>query len=452
MSIHRVQPSRRAFLATSAFAIPALHGLIPRIAIATSDDRMAWGREARFGLFLHWGLYSILAGKWKDDDKWAEWIRNNARIPVDEYEQLLARWNPTAFDPDLWAALAAKAGMKYAVLTTKHHDGFCLFDSKVTTWDVMSTPSQRDICRDLSKALRKRNIRVGWYHSIMDWHQPDYLPRRDWEKESRPVGDARFDRYVTYLHAQVDELLSNYGQVDVMWFDGQWEATWTHDLATKLDAQIRAKQPSIIINNRIDGAGAPKTGGLGDFGTPEQEIPATGVPGKDWESCITMNDNWGFKAIDHNWKSPRKLVETLVETASKGGNLLLNIGPMADGRFPPEAVDRMNALAVWMKDHGDTIHGTTASIFTAPKRFRATTAGKNVHLFVTEWAGGPLALTGLRTRPVEAGLRLGGGKMQRLEIVEADGTYTVVLPAAAPDTLIPVVSLRFGQVPVASAP
>ncbi len=280
MSIRRLHLSRRDFLATSASAIPALHGLVPRMAIATSDDRMAWWREARFGLFLHWGLYSILAGKWHDDDKWAEWIRNNAHIPVDEYEQLLARWNPTAFDPDLWAALAAKAGMKYAVLTTKHHDGFCLFDSRVTTWDVMSTPSQRDICRDLSRALRKRNIRVGWYHSIMDWHHPDYLPRRDWEVGSRPVDDARFERYVDYLHMQVDELLTNYGTIDVMWFDGQWEPTWTHELAIALDARIRSRQPRIIVNNRIDGAGAPKDGGLGDFGTPEQNIPATGLPGK----------------------------------------------------------------------------------------------------------------------------------------------------------------------------
>ncbi len=265
--------SRRHFLAASALAIPALRGLDPRLMIATSEDRMAWWREARFGLFLHWGLYSVLAGTWKGDEKWAEWIRNNAHIPVEEYDTLLAQWNPHAWDPDAWAAAAQRAGMKYAVLTTKHHDGFALFDSKVSEFDVMNAPSKRDICRDWSKALRKRGIRVGWYHSIMDWHHPDYLPRRDWEKDSRPVGDARFSRYVDYLHAQVDELLSNYGTIDVMWFDGQWEATWTHELAKALEARIRAKQPKIIINNRIDGSGAPKDGGLGDFGTPEQRFP-----------------------------------------------------------------------------------------------------------------------------------------------------------------------------------
>ena len=200
--------NRRHFLAASAAAIPALRGLQPRLTVAPSADRMAWWREARFGMFLHWGLYSILAGKWKEDDRWAEWIRHNAKIPIDEYDQLRARWNPTGFDPDQWAHMAQRAGMRYAVLTTKHHDGFCLFDSKATDFDVMQTPSTRDICRDLAPALRKRGIRVGWYHSIMDWHHPDYLPRRDWEATSRPASEAQFARYVTYLNAQVDELLA----------------------------------------------------------------------------------------------------------------------------------------------------------------------------------------------------------------------------------------------------
>jgi alpha-L-fucosidase len=233
-----------------------------------------------------------------------------------------------------------------------------------------------------------------------------------------------------------------------MWFDGQWEATWTHELAARLEAQIRHRQPRIIINNRIDGAGAPKTGGLGDFGTPEQTIPATGTPGSDWESCITMNDNWGFKAADHNWKSPRKLVEILVETASKGGNLLLNIGPMADGRWPPESIERMHALATWMRDHADTIHGTTASIFARPVGFLSTTAGKKVHLFVTEWKAGPLALPDLRTAPRDARLH---GTSRRLAIIQQGAGFAVMLPAPAPDTLVPVVTLRFATLPVVAA-
>ena len=335
---------RRHFLAASAAAIPALRGLQPRLTVAPSADRMAWWREARFGMFLHWGLYSILAGKWKDDDRWAEWIRHNAKIPIDEYDQLRARWNPTGFDPEQWAHMAQRAGMRYAVLTTKHHDGFCLFDSKATDFDVVQTPSARDICRDLAPALRKRGIRVGWYHSIMDWHHPDYLPRRDWEAAGRPASEAHFDRYVSYLQTQVDELLTNYGGIDVLWFDGQWEATWTHQLAVELEQRIRRRAPHIVINDRINGSGTPKGGRLGDFGTPENEVPATGTPERDWESCMTMNENWGYKAKDQNWKSPRKLVELLVETASKGGNLLLNVGKIkvlqAIKPFPEAEIDQ----------------------------------------------------------------------------------------------------------------
>lgn len=435
---------RRDFLAASAAAIPALRGLQPRLTVASSADRMAWWREARFGMFLHWGLYSILAGKWQDDDRWAEWIRHNAKIPINEYDTLRARWNPTEFDPDHWAHLAQRAGMRYTVLTTKHHDGFCLFNSAVTDFDVMSTPSARDICRDLATALRKRGIRVGWYHSIMDWHHPDYLPRRDWEGDTRPVADAHFERYIAYLHSQVDELLTGYGPIDILWFDGQWESTWTHALGLELEQRIRRRAPHIIINDRINGVGTPKGGRLGDFGTPEQEVPATGTPERDWESCMTMNDNWGYKAKDHNWKSPRTLVELLVETASKGGNLLLNVGPMSDGRFPPEAVERLDAVGAWMRVHGEAIHGSWASRFAKSAGFRATTQARRCNIFLTSWPSGLLPLPDLRTMPARAEL-LGPVGPTVVRVVETMAGLALELPATGPDVLMPCAVLHFAD-------
>ena len=434
--------SRRDFLAASALALPV--GRLPLGGMMVGRvDRMAWWREARFGLFLHWGLYSILAGTWRDDERWAEWIRNNAQIPVGEYDRLLAQWNPTGFDPDRWADLAWQAGMRYVVLTTKHHDGFCLWDSRVGDFDVAATPSGRDICRDLAAAFRRRGFRIGWYHSIMDWHHPDYLPRREWEAAARPPDGADYDRYERYLHAQVGELLTDFAPVDVLWFDGQWEGTWTHERATRLQRLIERLAPDCLVNDRINGAGTPEGGRLGDFGTPENTIPATGTPGRDWESCITMNDNWGFKRQDTNWKSPRRLAEIVAETASKGGNLLLNVGPMADGRFPQASVDRLEALAPWMAVHGPLLRGSAASRFTDGDRFRAVTHDDRTHLFVHDWRPGPLLLAELRTMPIRARLLSDDGTAVPLPVERWDEGPVVILPDRAPASLLPCVTLEF---------
>ncbi len=406
-------------------------------------DRMAWWREARFGLFLHWGLYSILAGTWKDDERWAEWIRNNAHIPVDEYDRLVDRWHPDAWDPDRWADLAWRTGMRYVVLTTKHHDGFGLWPSRAGSFNVTATPSPRDIVGDLATAFRRRGFRVGWYHSIMDWHHPDYLPRRDWEKESRPADGADYDRYVAYLHAQVTELLTRY-RPDVLWFDGQWEATWTHQRGVALRKLIERIAPDCLVNDRINGAGTPEGGRLGDFGTPEQEIPETGTPGRDWESCITTNDNWGYKQQDHHWKSPRRLAEILVETVSKGGNLLLNVGPMADGRFPPDAITNLEGLGAWMGVHGAMVRGTTASRFGDAERFRSTTQGEQAHLFVHDWRPGPLVLDGLRTMPRAALLHHADGTTTPLVVERWAAGPAVLLPDAPEPSLLPCLTLDFG--------
>ncbi|NVJ48571.1 MAG: alpha-L-fucosidase, partial [Cytophagia bacterium] len=266
---------------------------------AEPEDRMEWWRDARFGMFIHWGLYAIPAGEWNGTTNHAEWIRTTAQIPLEEYDKFLDEFNPVKFDADAWVKMAKDAGMKYIVITSKHHDGFGLFDSKTSDFDVMATPFKRDILKELSEACEKEGIKLCFYHSIMDWHHPDYLPRREWEK-TRTVDGAEFPRYVDYMKAQLKELITNYGELGVLWFDGEWEETWTHADGVELYDYVRSLQPNIIINNRVDKGrqgmqGLTKEGDFaGDFGTPEQEIPATGLPGVDWESCMTMNDHWGY--------------------------------------------------------------------------------------------------------------------------------------------------------------
>ncbi|MDZ7312885.1 MAG: alpha-L-fucosidase, partial [candidate division KSB1 bacterium] len=321
---------------------------------AQHDARMQWWREARFGMFIHWGLYAIPAGEWKGNTNHAEWIRTTAQIPLDQYDKFVQQFNPVKFNAEEWVRLAKDAGMKYIVITSKHHDGFCLFDSKQTDFDVMSTPFKRDILKELSEACRKEGIKMCWYHSIMDWHHPDYLPRREWEK-NRSTRGANFDRYVQYMKAQLKELLTNYGAIGVLWFDGEWENTWNPQRGRDLYKYVRSLQPDIIINNRV-GAGRSGMEGFtkegefaGDFGTPEQQIPATGLPGVDWETCMTMNDHWGYNQNDQNWKSSQELIRMLADIASKGGNFLLNVGPTAEGLFPQPSIDRLREIGQWMK-------------------------------------------------------------------------------------------------------
>src|SRR5579862_8775374 len=302
------------------------------------DQRMKWWREARLGMFIHWGLYSIPAGKWGDHTNYGEWIREEAHIPVGEYEQFRDQFNPVKFDAEKWVKMAKDACFKYIVITTKHHDGFCLFDSKYTDWDIAHTPFKRDIMKEMADACHRQGIKICWYHSIMDWHEPDYLPRRSWEEADRPADGANFDRYVDHLRNQVTELLTNYGPIGVMWFDGQWESTWSDKYGKPLYDLCRKLQPNVIVNDRVSQHGNEVLDSdsetLGDFTTPEQYIPPTGLPGVDWETCMTMNDHWGYNAYDPAWKTNETLIRNIVDVASKGGNYLLNIGPMSNGEFP----------------------------------------------------------------------------------------------------------------------
>ncbi len=422
---------------------------------AVSGDRLQWWREARFGLFVHWGLYAIPAGKWGESNDHAEWILTTAEIPVREYERLAQEFNPVAFDADRWVSLAKDAGMRYVVITTKHHDGFCLFDSKLTDYDVMSTPFRRDVMKELAAACTRAGLRICWYHSIMDWHHPDYLPRRGWEDRSAQGAD--FARYKEYLFGQVRELLTNYGPIGVMWFDGEWESTWLHEDGVKLYQYVRALQPDVIVNNRVDkgrGGMAGMTlgsGFRGDFGTPEQEIPATGLPGVDWETCMTMNRNWGYNAADHDFKSTADLVRKLIDVASKGGNFLLNVGPTSRGEFPPESVERLREIGEWMKVHGDALHGTQASPFDELAFGRCTKkrAGENSTLFlhVFAWpADGRLVVPGLGSEVLGARSLTGGG--QELGFERAGPDVVVRVPSAASNPIATVVALEVRGEPI----
>ncbi|RYG26229.1 alpha-L-fucosidase [bacterium] len=369
---------------------------------AQRDARLAWWREARFGMFIHWGLYAIPAGEWKGTKYGGgvEWIMNMAKIPVKEYEPLAERWNPTKFDAREWVRVAKDAGMKYIVITSKHHEGFGLWPSKQGDWNVKRTPfKDRDVLKELAAACKEAGIRLCFYHSIMDWHHSDYLPKRAWDKEGEAKAD--FDRYVAYIKAQLKELLTDYGDIGILWFDGEWEGTWTSERGQDLYNFVRSIQPKIIINNRVSKGrngmqGMTEGQDAGDYGTPEQEIPANGIPGIDWESCMTMNDTWGYSAHDHNWKSAQTLVRNLIDCASKGGNYLLNVGPKAEGTIPQESVERLAQVGQWMKLYGNAIYGTSAGPFPKPLPWgRITRKGNHLYLQVFE-AGSKILLPGFK--------------------------------------------------------
>jgi alpha-L-fucosidase len=330
------------------------------------DLRMQWWRESRFGMFIHWGLYAIPAGEWNEKKDYAEWILTQAQIPVEQYETFGPQFNPVQFNASEWVRMAKEAGMKYLVITSKHHDGFCLWDSDVSDYDVMDrTPFKRDILKELAVACKQQGLTLCFYYSIMDWHHPDYLPRRKWENRSSEGAD--YPRYISYMKAQLKELVAGYDPA-VLWFDGEWEDTWTHEEGLKLYDYVRSLKPEIIINNRVDKGRHGMQGTYnasrfaGDFGTPEQEIPPTGLD-YDWESCMTMNRHWGWNKHDKTFKSSEDLIHKLVDIASKGGNYLLNIGPKPDGTFPQESIERLKQIGQWMYVNGESIYGTTASPF-----------------------------------------------------------------------------------------
>ena len=384
------------------------------------EQRMRWYTHARFGMFIHWGLYAIPA--------LGEWVRSTERIPSGEYDRYAAEFNPRDCDIRQWMAAARDAGMKYVVMTAKHHDGFCLFDSAYTDFKSTNTPAGRDFVREYTDAAREFGLKVGLYFSLIDWRHPDYPhygdrnhPMRDNPEYSNENRD--FDRYLEYLHAQVREICTNYGKLDILWFDFSYDdMTGEKWRATELVNMVRSLQPGVIIDNRLEVSGqgfgslaaCDPTPYHGDFVSPEQIIPPRGIfdaQGEPliWESCVTMNNHWGYCATDKHFKPADMLIRKLVECVSKGGNLLLNVGPDAQGRIPAESLEILGKIGRWMRENSDSIYGCGPSGLEKPEYGRITRRGNKLYYHIFDNTIGPLPLFGVKEAEIYSIRRLADG-------------------------------------------
>lgn len=414
----------------------------------------AWFTQARFGLFIHWGIYSAAARH--------EWVKNRERIPDEQYQAYFDHFNPDLYDPNVWAQDAHDAGMRYFVVTTKHHDGFCLFDSQFTDYKAPNTPYGKDLIAPMVEAFRARDMRVGFYHSLIDWHHPEFPvdglhPQRDDEEYRRNNQGRDVRKYREYLHSQTRELLTKYGKVDVMWFDfsysnrdwgwsrGKGRDDWR---STELAAMVRELQPGIILNDRLEIGG--------DVVTPEQYQPRGWVERDGervmWEACQTLNGSWGYDRDNQDFKPVEMLVQMLVDTVSKGGNLLLNVGPNARGQFEPAAVERLQGIGKWMRLHDRSIYGCTASDFTPPPDCRYTQNGNRLYLHLFAWPFGHVHLPGLAGKVEYAQLLNDASEIRRIEVDPhqtadktcmggEEGMLTLQLPVRKPDVAVPVIEL-----------
>ncbi len=394
-------------------------------------DRTKWWREARFGMFIHWGLYSITARDM--------WYYSIEEVPKKKYESLFYRFNPVDYNPDEWAGLAKEAGMKYSVITTKHHDGFCLFDSELTDFKVTNTSYGRDLIKPWVEAFRRAGLRIGFYYSLLDWHHPHYTIDHLHPQRNNPKAKAEkrdWNKYVEYLHGQIHELLTKYGKIDILWPDFSYEGHGAKEWrAEEIVRMARKINPDILINDRL---GLP-----GDFTTPEQYIPAQDqFKEKLWEACVTIGQSWGYYRQDPKLKSVAQLIRMLVDVVSKGGNLLLNVGPTPRGTIPEEFVIRLKKIGKWMRENGESIYGAGRSNFIPPPDARYTQKGDTLyaHLFnyVSGWRRG-VVLPGMAGKVDYATLVRDGSDIEIKDVGEDLG---LLMPAQMPDPIDTVVALK----------
>jgi len=420
------------------------------------DARMAWWREAKFGLFIHWGVYSVPAGFYHGQPVKGigEWIMNRGKIPMAEYQAFAKEFNPVKFDADAWVKMAKDAGMKYIVITSKHHDGFAMFCSKASPWNICdASPFGRDPLKELAAACHKYGIKLGFYYSqAQDWNNGGSAAGGKWEKAQ----EHDMDDYIDHVAVpQVREILTNYGKdiPAVLWWDTPVDMN--HERAAKLYKVAETLRPDLIQNNRLGG------GFKGDTETPEQFIPPQGYPGRDWETCMTMNDTWGYKRDDHNWKSTERLIRNLCDIASKGGNYLLNVGPTSEGLIPQPSVERLAEIGRWMRVNGEAIYGTGPTPFGAeagqfsetekdkkgkPKfipswEWRCTSRPGKIYLHIFKWPAGKFELPAVKGKIAKAYL-LADPKHGELEVKQTAQGASITLPANAPDAIASVVCLE----------
>jgi len=451
---------KKLFLVTafSAYSLLLLKGQT-----GTNTDRMEWWREARFGMFIHWGVYAVPAGTYKGQkiNRIGEWIMNRGKIPVAEYQAFAQQFNPVKYDPDAWVKMAKDAGMKYIVITAKHHDGFALFKSNASKWNMAdATPYGKDLLKPLAEACRKNGIKLGFYYSqAQDWNNPGGAASRKVTSEGWANPDSTTIDAYTQAHEghwdpaqttktmsqyidevavpQIKELLTGYGDVAVLWWDTPTGMTDAY--AEKINALLKL-QPNIITNDRLKRPNFP-----GDYKTPEQRIPNLNeLDGKDWETCMTMNETWGYKSYADKWKSTETLIRNLVDIASKGGNYLLNVGPKADGTFPEEGIDLLKGMGTWMKINGEAIYNTKASpfgLFAWGRCTKKELAGNSILYFsVFDWpADGKLTIPGLKNDIVSAKLLADNAVLKTAATAEG---LTINVPEKSSDPIATVIKVE----------